>query len=255
MLSSEEFLTALSAEMPRLRRLAQRTAPKGIDADDLVQDTLERAWRAQGTYRGDASLATWLHRILINRSKDLAGRNAPLTVPANEDLRAMTVPDPLAVIEQAEDEQHLRAGLAQLPVQDRMMLVLHDSLDWSAAEIADLGGFSEAAAHKRLQRARLRMVQILAKTSGTIERQTADCRQARDSLAPYLEGTLADETQRHIEAHLRHCPHCPPLAQALVGLRSALSHPSPKSTPAPRLMKALASFRQEVDEYDRTSER
>src|SRR3954471_14656227 len=60
----------------RLWRVALRTLGNPDDAADAVQDALVSAYRAAATYRGDAAVTTWLHRITVNACIDLARRRA-----------------------------------------------------------------------------------------------------------------------------------------------------------------------------------
>lgn len=59
----DAFRDMLVVEIPRLRRLAQRVASAGTDPEDLAQDALERAWQVRTSFREQAKLSTWLHRI------------------------------------------------------------------------------------------------------------------------------------------------------------------------------------------------
>ncbi len=60
----------LAAEVPGLLRYARTIVSDGQLAEDLVQETLLRALQRSESFRGDASLATWLHRILHNLAID-----------------------------------------------------------------------------------------------------------------------------------------------------------------------------------------
>ena len=62
--------TRLGDEVPGLLRYARTIAPDGQLAEDLVQDTLLRALQRAESFHGDASLASWLHRILHNLAVD-----------------------------------------------------------------------------------------------------------------------------------------------------------------------------------------
>src|SRR3954471_11420069 len=73
----------------RLWRVALRTLGNPEDAADAVQDALLSAYRAAASYRGDAAVTTWLHRIVVNACLDLARRRAsrPTTVLTEDNLR------------------------------------------------------------------------------------------------------------------------------------------------------------------------
>lgn len=254
MLSAEEFIKGLEEELPRLRRAAARIAPAGMEADDLVQDVLERAWRARKMFRGDARLSTWLHQILLNRATDLGTRSLRWTAALDDpDLISLTVNDPTGIVEKAENRHWLRAAMSTLAIEDKMVLVLHDGEGWSAAQITQLMGWSTAAVHKRIQRARLRLIQALSETPGVIEGQRQECRDARGYLGRYFDGTLEFRIMERVDEHLQSCRDCPPLAQALVGLRSALAREAPVPATragladAVRLLRLEASSLQDQD--------
>ncbi|MFJ6359415.1 sigma-70 family RNA polymerase sigma factor [Pseudarthrobacter oxydans] len=246
-MSSQDFAAAVAVELPRLRRAAWRIAPAGVDPDDLVQDVLERAWRSRGSFRADALLSTWLHRILLNRARDLARKIRPGgAMPEEGALEALTVDDPAGVIGRSEDRDRLRQALSLLSVDDRMVLVLHDGEEWTAGQISTLTGWSVASVYKRLQRARLRLVQALSESTGFIQRQSRECRDARGMLGPYFDGALEQQAVQVVDSHLLHCNHCPPLAQAMLGLRAALARAEDAPEISARLSGSLALLRQEA---------
>lgn len=225
-MDDSDFRDALAAEIPRLRRLASRVAPVGTDPDDLVQDTLERAWRGREAFRAGSAASTWLHRILVNRAQDLTGKTTatPVDVTDLEDrhLFGFEVDDPAVVLERAHDIAQLRAALSRLAPLDRMILALHDGEGWPVKDIAEACGLGTAAAHKRLQRGRFRLAHALTDEVYGISPPDEHCLHARSMAGDYFDGLLATDDRLRIEEHLRTCERCPPLGQALLGLRGAL---------------------------------
>ncbi len=147
------------------------------DAEDLVQETLLRAWRAAGRYDPErASLRTWLHRIATNACLSaLEGRaRRPLPSglgPAGDDPRVPLVPSldvpwlqpfPDARLGDPADAAQQRAGLRLalvaalqlLPPRQRAALVLREVLQLPAAEVAQALDSTVAAVNSSLQRAR-----------------------------------------------------------------------------------------------------
>jgi len=151
------------------------------EAEDLVQETMLRAWRAYDRYDPDlASMRTWLYRIATNACLNaLEGRSRrPLPsdvgqrfddpdaafVPGFEvpwlqpipDRLLGAVPDDPAVM--AAERCGLRlavaAALQLLPAKQRAVLILREVLDFPAAEVATMLGMSTAAVNSALQRAR-----------------------------------------------------------------------------------------------------
>jgi RNA polymerase sigma-70 factor (ECF subfamily) len=169
------------------------------DAEDLVQETMMRAWRARTRYDPDrASVRTWLHRIATNacltalegraRRPLPAGLGAPSDQPEEALVRGHEVTwlqplpdslvgDPAAVVAQ---RSRLRlafvAAVQLLPPRQRAVLILRDVLDFSAAEVASTLDTSTAAVNSALQRARSTM-------SSSVDLDRADDLSDEDSRA------------------------------------------------------------------------
>lgn len=242
-IGDDEFRMLLEAELPRLRRVAARIAPLGVDTDDLTHDALERAWRSRASFRGDAAMSSWLYRIVHNRAADLAARRTAVPMDLSEigdDHPGLAVADPAALLDPVSDGEHVRAALARLGSVDRVVVVLHDGEGMAVQQIADACGLTVAATHKRLQRARARLVQALLDPSVLIPSPHSPyCFQCREFAADYLNDELAAEQREQIEAHLRICAGCPPLAQAAIGLRSVLDDDRPGSELQDQITSAL----------------
>ncbi|MFB7243356.1 RNA polymerase subunit sigma-70 [Streptomyces populi] len=151
------------------------------EAEDLVQETMLRAWLAYGRYDADrASLRTWLYRIATNRCLTaLRGRTRrPLPsglVGALEDPGAPMTPgaevpwlepfpdrgaagDPAGVVAaRGSLRLALIAAMQLLPPRQRAVLILRDVLAWPAAEVAEALDTSTASVNSALQRARARI--------------------------------------------------------------------------------------------------
>jgi RNA polymerase sigma-70 factor (ECF subfamily) len=153
----------------------------GFDAEDAVQETMVRAWRAGEDFQGRSSLRSWLYRIATNVCLDmLRGRQrrarpmelGPSRPPVESSLEQMLpegswvspiaderiLPpeaDP-AEVAVARDSVRLAfvAALQHLPARQRAALILCEVLRWQAAEAAELLGTSVAAVNSALQRAR-----------------------------------------------------------------------------------------------------
>lgn len=237
-----EFQQEIVRATPRVLRLAQRLAPEATDPEDLVQDVLERAWRSRTSFRGEASATTWLHRILVNRAADIATRARPtlvdLDVIRDEELLDLEVDDPALVLQRAADAEALRAALSRLQPLDRTVLVLHDGGGWSGSEIGETCAISADAAHKRLQRARLRLAREIGEEPTVPDAETSACHEARAAASDYLDGRVDRPTRELVETHLTCCTRCPPLVQALVGLRSTLADSPDPAVPV-RLRASL----------------
>jgi RNA polymerase sigma-70 factor (ECF subfamily) len=143
------------------------------DAEDLLQETLLRAWRFADTYdEARASLRTWLYRIATNACLTAlqSSRSRPLPSGVGErfeDPDAAFVPgaevpwlvplpaDPAAdAVERSRVRLALVAALQLLPARQRAALLLREVLDVPTADVADALDMSTAAVNSALQRAR-----------------------------------------------------------------------------------------------------
>ena len=125
------------------------------DADDLVQETFLRAWRARDEVRDDA-LRAWLYKIATNACLDAIRsrkRRAPYLQPYPDTLLDELSPDQIVVGRESIELAYL-AAIQLLPPRQRAVLILRDVLDWSAAETARLLDLTVPAANSALQRAR-----------------------------------------------------------------------------------------------------
>jgi len=238
----DELEELLVLEAPRLLGLARRLAPRGIDPADLVQDTAERAWAARRQLLHADQAGAWLRRILVNLLRDQARRRDLIAfspLDAAGDPADITVRDPAAILQSAELHGQLRAALRALPSDELLAVVLHDTEGWSAADVAAICGCSSAAAHKRLQRGRMRLTGALALAAGTPPGTVDDrCRAARALASGYLDGELDEQQLREVAEHLGSCTCCPPVLQVLQGVVAALAA-APDTPPADGLLDAL----------------
>jgi RNA polymerase sigma-70 factor (ECF subfamily) len=145
-----------------VRRLAFRYARQGQDAEELAQEIFLRAWRYAGSFRGEASFATWLYRLAVNACLNFTtGRRArPQPLPLNEGLESGE-PAVGAGLAAGERDARLREALASLPARQRLALVLASFEDKSYEEIAAALGTSVSSVESLLFRARRRLAAAL----------------------------------------------------------------------------------------------
>jgi RNA polymerase sigma-70 factor, ECF subfamily len=128
-----------------------------FDAEDAVQETFLRAWRAAARFEGRSSLRTWLYRIATNVCHDALGRSARGSVPVEEVPEVSDAGGEDDPFDRAADRERLRlaivAAITLLPPRQRAVLILRDALSWRAAEVARLLGMTTAAVNSALQRA------------------------------------------------------------------------------------------------------
>jgi RNA polymerase sigma-70 factor (ECF subfamily) len=147
------------------------------DAEDLLQETLLKAYRGIRDFRGGSSFATWLTRIAINDARSHVRKKHPVFVgdaPAQDDDDApadpfdtvpSTVADPADALETEERRAQVRAALARLDAEDREVLLLREVEGLSYEDIAGSLDTSVAAVRSRLHRARRRILGLLSERS------------------------------------------------------------------------------------------
>jgi len=163
--------TTLEQYRRELTGYCYRMLGSPFEAEDAVQETMLRAWRAYDRFEGRASVKSWLYRIATNvcldalggkerrvRPMDLGPAQAPLLENLHTRAEATWIqpsPDPA---DEAESRETIRlafvAALQHLPPKQRASLILCEVLQWQASEVAELLETSVASVNSALQRAR-----------------------------------------------------------------------------------------------------
>jgi len=168
----------------QLRAHCYRMCGSIYDADDLLQESLLRAWRGLPAFAGRASLRTWLFRVTTTACLDALDKRAPRILPM--DVEAVQAKEPvwLEPWPDADDDLASRESIALaflvalqlLPPRQRAVLLLREVLGWQASECAELLGLSVPAVNSALQRAREtvdRRAPSLAEAEPTSDAETA----------------------------------------------------------------------------------
>jgi RNA polymerase sigma-70 factor (ECF subfamily) len=170
----------------RLWAVALRTTGDPEEAADALQDALVSAFRRAGSYRGDAAVTTWLHRIVVNACLDrLRRRKVRQAEPLPDDLdRHLTgrgstdrgtpdpaspgafsrgvVTDPADTVVEEERRRAVMRALGALPDEQRAALVLVDMEGYSVEEAAAILDCAPGTVKSRCSRGRARLVPLLA---------------------------------------------------------------------------------------------
>ena len=149
------------AHTQRVFSICMRMVTDHSKAEELTQDVFVRVWQKLPTFRGDAQVSTWLHRVavnvvLTNRKSDNAGKNRAV----NDDEAIDLTPGRGAFVGERLD---LDAAIAGLPRGARQVFVLHDVEGFTHEEIGEQLGISAGGSKAQLHRARLLLRRALTR--------------------------------------------------------------------------------------------
>jgi RNA polymerase sigma-70 factor, ECF subfamily len=168
---TDELATCLTERLGRFVAIARSMLGNEQDVEDVVQDVATRAITARGSFRGDADICTWVHRILVNRCNDVIAsrvrrRNAIAEDAFDElwDDPRYTV-DPTGVEAAVADREELADALARLTPAQRSVVTLHDAQGWKLREIADVLDAPLPTVKSHLRRGRRALVTLLGGAS------------------------------------------------------------------------------------------
>jgi RNA polymerase sigma-70 factor, ECF subfamily len=156
--ASGAFEELYRAHAPRLFGLACRMVGR-VEAEDLLQEIFLTAHRKLASYKGDASLGTWLFRMATNLCLDhLRSRGARFS-QASDPLDEETAASDASAgpVLGAIDRLDLERALAGLPERSRLVFVLHDVEGFEHREIGDMLGISDGTSKSQLHKARMRL--------------------------------------------------------------------------------------------------
>ncbi|MEN8691237.1 MAG: sigma-70 family RNA polymerase sigma factor [Desulfobacterales bacterium] len=141
------------------------------ESQDIMQEVFLQVYRTIGDFRGDASLATWLHRITVNRSLNWKRRWARrfkwlhVSTDSTDGLSAAEpesdLPSPETRVANAQTRQQIDKALKMLPEQARTIFVLRELEGLAYEEIAAAIGIKLGTVRSRLFHARKRLKEIL----------------------------------------------------------------------------------------------
>jgi RNA polymerase sigma-70 factor (ECF subfamily) len=204
---SAEFVREAEPFRPELLAHCYRMAGSVDEAEDLVQETYLRAWRAYDSFEGRSSLRTWLYRIATNvclstveqRGRRVlpsglggpAGEPDAPAAPAEPGVAwlgpfpdAPEAHDPATILTTRDSVRlALVAALQYLPARQRAVLLLREVLGFRAGEVALMLGVTPAAVKSALQRARARLDEVAPSPQNVVEPAEPA---ARDLLRQYI---------------------------------------------------------------------
>ena len=147
----------------RVYSLCLRMTANVAEAEDLTQEIFIHLYRKIGSYRGESSLTTWLHRLTVNQvlmhfRKSRGRREAP---PPDETANTPGTVDTHGSQSALVDRVLLNKAIAQLPPGYRAVFVLHDVLGHEHEEIARLLNCSAGTSKSQLHKARMKLRRLI----------------------------------------------------------------------------------------------
>jgi RNA polymerase sigma-70 factor, ECF subfamily len=160
----DEFLRTAMGAVDLVFNLSRRLTDNRQDAEDLVQETFLRAFRAWVDHRRPKKVEPWLATICLNlaRSRYRTRTRQPAEVPLQEgtvEPRTSTDPESLAV--EAVERDELYRVIRELPEEQRVAITLVDISGFSTYEAADAMGTPRGTVLSRLHRGRRALARLL----------------------------------------------------------------------------------------------
>lgn len=161
----DQFCDDLTALLPRLRRFARGLTHDPADADDLCQQTIERALKSRAHWQDGTRLDAWVYRIMRNQWIDevrARTRRSQTFVHPDEGLNVGTSGAPEA--ENRVEMGNVDRALARLPDEQREAVVLVMVEGFAYKEAADIIGIPQGTLTSRLGRGREALLRELGET-------------------------------------------------------------------------------------------
>lgn len=233
----QKFEQLISPHLRAIKLVSYSILKDMHDTEDVVQETMLKAYVHIEQLRADESLRAWLLRIAANEARmHLRKRRKELQDSIDSDIvERPTQPRQFACwrnipseeLDRQETKKMLAAALACLEDGYREVFMLRDVQHLSAAETSRILSISEAAVHTRLHRARLQMreyltpffkaprhfsmaipLRMMLLMGKTWLRKTISCRRVSNEISNYIDDCLTPELRREIDEHLRLCDRC-----------------------------------------------
>ena len=169
------FETILRLYEKKVYTLCRRMCGNDEDAQEAAQDAFLALWRSAKSFRGDASLSTWLYRLATNACIDLLRHNQRggerVSLDDEETTLEIVDADPLPeqTLERKETQRLIEEGLRALPEDYRAVLLLRETEGLSYAEIADAMHMELGTVKSRISRGRVLLRNYLTASGNFFE--------------------------------------------------------------------------------------
>lgn len=154
--------------------VARRMLRDNNQAEDCVQEAFSSVFKNLASFRGESSLRTWIHRIVVNQALMLLRTNKRLNESAIDDLlpvfddrgcreeeRWTTFETPESLMQRSQTRETVKALIDKLPDNYRTILLLRDIEEMSNSEVAELMNLTETNVKVRVHRARAALKKLL----------------------------------------------------------------------------------------------
>jgi len=157
------FETLYHEHAPRLYSLARRMAGSAEEGEDLLQEIFLQAYRKIGSFKGEASVGTWLYRLALNHCLDhVRSRQAKMS-RVTDPIDVTAGVEPVARRETPIARLDLERAVEQLPPGCREAFVLHDVEGFDHREIAGMLHIAEGTSKSQVFKARMRLRRLLGR--------------------------------------------------------------------------------------------
>jgi RNA polymerase sigma-70 factor (ECF subfamily) len=233
----EHFEALVSPYLQSIKLISYSILKNSHDVEDVVQETVLKAYLHLDQLRDGDSFKAWLLRIAGNEARmRIRKERKHLYSSVEQDINEQPFQPrqfvewrniPSEELERDETRTALTAALACLDDGYREVFVLRDVQHLSAAETGKILGLTEGAVNTRLHRARLQMrehltpffkaprhmsmtvpLKMMLLMGKTWMRKTISCRHVTSQISNYIDGQLTPELRGKIEEHLRLCDRC-----------------------------------------------
>ena len=210
------------------------------DAEDTMQEVLSRSLTHLAKLPEPKALAVWLYTVTRNRCWRMRRKGASTPrrmlsldelLPSSGELELLLLDaaeSPEGNLLHAEQTKLLHQAVLRIPVQLRLVLVLHDMEELTTEQVAQILDLQPGTVRVRLHRARLWVRKEMGKTldgaanpavrgnpannsrrkAAQAERRPSDCRELFSNLSEYLDGRVEPLTCEQMRRHIEACPPC-----------------------------------------------
>jgi RNA polymerase sigma-70 factor (ECF subfamily) len=157
------FEPIVAAHYGRIHAFVSRDLGDPDEAREVCQEAFLSAWRAAGSYRGEAGVGTWLARIAVHSLRSRLRRRRPAPFPEGVVVDAFpsAAADPGGEAQRREQSARVRTALGRLPPEQREALLLRHDGGYAFGEIAGILGIPEATVKSRVRYGLLKLEGML----------------------------------------------------------------------------------------------